>query len=141
MSLLKPYWPQTTSKSQVYDRLRASKIGQASIKPIWRLYQQPQLFTCSNSESQQNFRSITVLHESVALVQAEESCFRKLANLNGGPCTLSHCIQLILHQQQRTMASLLHCCLQKRKTVNLKTVKNLILIAHKYIRLMKINEF
>ena len=39
------------------------------------------------------------------------------------------------------MASLLHCCLQKTKTVNFKTVKNPIVITHKDIRLMKINEF
>ena len=40
-----------------------------------------------------------------------------------------------------TMASLLHCCLQKMKTVNFKTVKNCILTTHKDIRLTKINEF
>ena len=40
-----------------------------------------------------------------------------------------------------TMAWLLHCCLQKMKTVNFETVKKPTLITHKDLRLTKINDF
>ena len=33
-----------------------------------------------------NSRSIAVLHVSVTLLQAGETCFKKPANLNGGAC-------------------------------------------------------
>ena len=38
MKLLKPYWPQTTSKSQFRIGYAPSKIGRASLKLICRLY-------------------------------------------------------------------------------------------------------
>ena len=51
---------------------------------------------------------------------------------------------LVLHSylhQENTMAWLLHCCLQKIKTVKIKTVKKPTLITHKDLRLTKIRDF